>query len=136
MTVESRQSSPPVIRFADVTLGYDARVILRDLNLEVYKGEVVALIGGSGSGKTTLLRAATGQIRAKKGTVTVFDHDVNRMTPQQLGAVRRRMGVLFQQGALFTDLSVFDNVAFPLRELSKDSESVILDKVLDKRSEE
>jgi len=132
MTVESRHSSPPVIRFVDVTLGYDTRVILRDLSLEVYKGEVVALIGGSGSGKTTLLRAATGQIRAQKGAVTVFDQDVNRMSAQQLGAVRRRMGVLFQQGALFTDLSVFDNVAFPLRELSHDSESVILDKVLDK----
>ncbi|MFV9475475.1 ABC transporter ATP-binding protein [Advenella sp. RU8] len=121
-----------ILRFSDVSLGYGERVILDDLNLQVKKGQVVALIGGSGSGKTTLLRAAIGQLLAKKGVVTAFGQDIAKVSPNSLRDIRQRMGVLFQQGALFTDLNVFDNVAFPLRELTNDSEAVILDKVLDK----
>ncbi|NLY63829.1 MAG: ABC transporter ATP-binding protein [Alcaligenaceae bacterium] len=126
-------SQPEVIlRFSDVSLGYGERTILGDLNLQVNKGQVVALIGGSGSGKTTLLRAATGQLVAQKGVVTAFGSDLAQVTANDLRTIRQRMGVLFQQGALFTDLNVFENVAFPLRELTSDSESLILEKVLDK----
>ncbi len=107
-------------------------MILDNLDLKVKKAQVVALIGGSGSGKTTLLRAAIGQLLAKKGVVTAFGQDLARISPNNLRDIRQRMGVLFQQGALFTDLNVFDNVAFPLRELTNDSEAVILEKVLDK----
>ncbi|NLY33812.1 MAG: ABC transporter ATP-binding protein [Alcaligenaceae bacterium] len=121
-----------ILRFSDVSLGYGERVILDHLNLQVKKGQVVALIGGSGSGKTTLLRAAIGQLIAKKGVVTAFGQDLAQVNPTNLRGIRQRMGVLFQQGALFTDLNVFENVAFPLRELTNDSEAVILDKVLDK----
>lgn len=124
--------SEAILRFSDVSLGYGERTILGDLNLQVNKGQVVALIGGSGSGKTTLLRAATGQLVAQKGVVTAFGSDLAQVTANDLRTIRQRMGVLFQQGALFTDLNVFENVAFPLRELTNDSESLILEKVLDK----
>ncbi|MDD3758600.1 MAG: ABC transporter ATP-binding protein [Advenella sp.] len=125
-------NSDVILRFSDVSLGYGERMILDHLNLQVKKGQVVALIGGSGSGKTTLLRAAIGQLIAQKGVVTAFGQNLAQVGPNVLRNIRQRMGVLFQQGALFTDLNVFDNVAFPLRELTKDSEAVILEKVLDK----
>ncbi|ETD67800.1 toluene ABC transporter ATP-binding protein [Pelistega indica] len=115
-----------------MSLGYGERTILADLNVRVRQGEVVALIGGSGSGKTTLLRGATGQIRPQKGKISLYGQDVSLVTSQQLQQLRQRMGVLFQQGALFTDLDVFDNVAFPLRELTNNTEKVIFEKVLDK----
>jgi len=117
---------------SDVSLGYGDFTVLRHITMQVQRGEVVAVMGGSGSGKTTLLRAATGQITAQTGKVRVFDEDVVGTTSQQLQALRRRMGVLFQQGALFTDLNVFENVAFPLREHSALSETDIMARVLDK----
>ncbi|NEN76440.1 ABC transporter ATP-binding protein [Pelistega sp. NLN82] len=125
-------SSDTILQLEDVSLGYGDRVILSDLNIRVRKGEVVALIGGSGSGKTTLLRAATGQIPPMRGKITLYGQDMATVNENTLRDLRQRMGVLFQQGALFTDLGVFDNVAFPLRELTHDSESVIFDKVLSK----
>ena len=99
-----------------VTLGYGQRTILKDISLHVAKGEVVALMGGSGTGKTTLLRAATGQLRPLQGSINLFGQDMATFDETALRRARQRMGVLFQQGALFTDLNVFDNVAFPLRE--------------------
>src|SRR3546814_18015433 len=90
------------------------------------------MMGGSGSGKTTLLRAATGQITAQKGSIHVFGKDIAGLTHEGLRQARQRMGVLFQQGALFTDLSVFENVAFPLREHTQVSEGQIIERVLDK----
>ncbi|WP_031274822.1 ABC transporter ATP-binding protein [Pelistega sp. MC2] len=121
-----------ILLLENVSLGYGERTILADLNVRVRQGEVVALIGGSGSGKTTLLRGATGQIRPQKGKISLYGQDVSLVTSQQLQQLRQRMGVLFQQGALFTDLDVFDNVAFPLRELTNNTEKVIFEKVLDK----
>src|SRR3546814_15192281 len=91
------------------------------------------MMGGSGSGKTTLLRAATGQITAQKGSIHVFGKDIAGLTHEGLRQARQRMGVLFQQGALLTDLSVFENVAFPLREHTPVSEGQILARGLDKR---
>ncbi|RYF51755.1 MAG: ABC transporter ATP-binding protein, partial [Comamonadaceae bacterium] len=113
-------------------LGYGDFTVLRDVSMTVSAGQVVAVMGGSGSGKTTMLRAATGQMRAQSGTVHAFGQNLADASRQTLESVRKRMGVLFQQGALFTDLNVFENVAFPLREHTALSEADITDRVLDK----
>lgn len=105
-----------MLRFDSVTLGYGDFTVLRDISIDVRRASVVAIMGGSGSGKTTLLRSATGQIRPMSGRVSVFGHDIGQASPREVESLRKRMGVLFQQGALFTDLNVFENVAFPLRE--------------------
>ncbi len=121
-----------ILKFTDVALGYGDFTVLSDISIEACKGQVVALMGGSGSGKTTLLRAATGQIFAQRGRVTVFGEDIAGVPPEALRKLRQRMGVLFQQGALFTDLNVFENVAFPLREHTRISEGQIQERVLEK----
>ena len=120
-----------VLRLTGVSLGYGDIDILRDISLGVRRGEVVALMGGSGSGKTTLLRAATGQIRARLGEVSLFNKDLAQINVTELQALRQKMGVLFQQGALFTDLNVFENVAFPLREHTRLTQPELLTRVLD-----
>lgn len=120
-----------VLVFEDLAVGYGAAPVLAGVDLSVRRGEVVALLGGSGSGKTTLLRAATGQLHAAKGRVLAFGQDLALVNADQLRQVRQRMGVLFQQGALFTDLNVFENVAFPLREHARMSEGELRDKVLE-----
>lgn len=132
MTVEHPATSPvPPVVFKQASLGYGDFIVLRDISVTVHPGQVVALMGGSGSGKTTLLRAATGQIRAQTGTITVFGQDMAHMQGEALRTIRQRMGVLFQQGALFTDLNVFENVAFPLREHTPIPEDQLIGRVLD-----
>lgn len=121
-----------VLSFNDVTVGYGSRIILRSISMQVKRGEVVAVIGGSGSGKTTLLRAATGQIPVQQGSLTAFGQTLNANDARRLYEQRQRMGVLFQQGALFTDLDVFENVAFPLREHVQLPEQDIQQRVLSK----
>lgn len=128
----SSDSNDLVLRLTGVSLGYGDVSILRDISLEVKRGQVVALMGGSGSGKTTLLRAATGQIKARTGTVSLFNQNLAQTKSSELQALRQKMGVLFQQGALFTDLNVFENVAFPLREHANFAPSKLLERVLDK----
>jgi phospholipid/cholesterol/gamma-HCH transport system ATP-binding protein len=118
------------VELRNVTFGYGERVILRDLSLTVPRGKVTALMGASGGGKTTVLRLIGGQQRAQQGEVLVAGQDVGRMSVEQLYAARRRMGMLFQFGALFTDMSVFENVAFPLREHTDLPEALIRDIVL------
>jgi len=125
-------ATAPILRFASVSLGYGEFTVLRDITLDVMRGQVVAMMGGSGSGKTTLLRGATGQITAQAGTIQVFGTDLASVSAAQLRGLRQRMGVLFQQGALFTDLNVFENVAFPLREHTRKTEAEIVRGVLDK----
>lgn len=120
----------PFVELRNVTFGYGDRVILRDLSLQVPRGKVTALMGASGGGKTTVLRLIGGQNRAQQGQVLFDGQDVTTMDAQQLYAARRRMGMLFQFGALFTDMSVFDNVAFPLREHTDLPEELIRDIVL------
>ncbi|MCM0034992.1 MAG: ABC transporter ATP-binding protein [Burkholderiaceae bacterium] len=120
-----------VLRLTGVSLGYGDVNILREISLDVRRGHVVALMGGSGSGKTTLLRAATGQIRAQAGQVLLFGKDLAHVNVDELQTLRQKMGVLFQQGALFTDLNVFENVAFPLREHTKLAAPALLSRVLD-----
>ncbi|MBX3611753.1 MAG: ABC transporter ATP-binding protein [Hydrogenophaga sp.] len=126
----SADPSPPLVELRDLTFGYGERVILDKVSLTVPRGKVTALMGASGGGKTTVLRLIGGQIRAQSGQ-TLFDgNDVTAMDQRTLYAARRRMGMLFQFGALFTDMSVFDNVAFPLREHTHLPESLVRDIVL------
>jgi phospholipid/cholesterol/gamma-HCH transport system ATP-binding protein len=98
--------------------------------MEFPRGKVVAVMGGSGCGKTTVLRLIGGQVSAQKGQVLFDGQDIGAMNTQELMAIRRRMGMLFQFGALFTDMSVFENVAFPLREHTHLSEEILRDLVL------
>jgi phospholipid/cholesterol/gamma-HCH transport system ATP-binding protein len=114
-----------------VSFGYDpSRLILRDVSLTFAKGKVTAILGGSGCGKTTLLRLISGMYPATSGRVTFDGEVVDANDRPKLLRMRRRMGMLFQFGALFTDLTVFDNVAFPLREHSGLPESMVRDIVL------
>lgn len=106
----------PFIEFRGVSFAYNDRPILKDLSFRVERGRLVAIMGGSGSGKTTLLRLISGQVRPQQGQVLVDGRDLARMSHAELYEHRRRMGFLFQFGALFTDLSVGENVAFPLKE--------------------
>ena len=124
-------SESTFIEIDHVTFGYDSRrTILNDISLRFVRGKVTAVLGGSGCGKTTLLRLIGGVHAPNSGRV-VFDGEVvNTGDKRQLFRLRRRLGMLFQFGALFTDLSVFDNVAFPLREMTDLPESLIRDIVL------
>jgi phospholipid/cholesterol/gamma-HCH transport system ATP-binding protein len=131
MTPEATQQNE-LLRFSNAALGYGDFTVLKDIDMHICRGQVVAMMGGSGSGKTTLLRAATGQIFAQKGTIHAFGQNIAETSHSQLQSLRQRMGVLFQQGALFTDLNVFENVAFPLREHTALSEEEITAKVLEK----
>ncbi|RIY40067.1 ABC transporter ATP-binding protein [Neopusillimonas maritima] len=131
MTPEATQQNE-LLRFSNAALGYGDFTVLKDIDMHICRGQVVAMMGGSGSGKTTLLRAATGQIFAQKGTIHAFGQNIAETSHSQLQSLRQRMGVLFQQGALFTDLNVFENVAFPLREHTALSEEGITAKVLEK----
>lgn len=105
-----------VVDVRDAHYEVAGRAVFSGLNFRVRRGRIVAIMGPSGTGKTTLLRLITGQIRADRGEVRVWDRDVARLDRRGILALRRRMGMLFQNGALLTDLSVFENVAFPLRE--------------------
>jgi phospholipid/cholesterol/gamma-HCH transport system ATP-binding protein len=123
-------SSESLVELRHLTFGYGERVILDDISLSVPRGKVTALMGASGGGKTTILRLIGGQNRAQSGELLFDGQDVTPMDQQQIYAARRRMGMLFQFGALFADLSVFENVAFPLREHTDLSDALIRDIVL------
>lgn len=123
-------SPPAVLSFQEVTFGYGASVVIDRLTLEVPRGQVLAIMGGSGVGKTTLLRLMAGLVTPQSGRVEAFGQALSVKDRQALYAARRRMGLLFQFGALFTDLSCFENVAFPLREHCTLPESMIRDLVL------
>lgn len=128
-------STPPaapeaMVELRAVTCGYGDRVILSNLNLIVPRGKVVGLMGTSGGGKTTVLRLIGRQLLPMSGEVLLGGQDIARLDAAGLMVARRRMGMLFQFGALFTDLSVFENVAFPLREHAKLPESILRDLVL------
>jgi len=116
----------------EVSFSYspDQRTILNGLNMSFKRGQVTAVMGGSGCGKTTVLRLLGGQVVANTGKVLFDGDDIGSLTHQGLVRVRRKMGMLFQFGALFTDLSVFENVAFPLREHTRLDEAMIQDLVM------
>ncbi|EQD28026.1 ABC transporter, ATP-binding protein, partial [mine drainage metagenome] len=106
-----------LIRLEHVATRFGARLIHRDINLCVYRGEILGLVGASGSGKTTLLREMIGLERPGEGIITVADERLDARDGQAQGRLRERCGVLFQGGALFSGLNVFENIAMPLREL-------------------
>ncbi len=110
----------------------DDKVVLDGLDLAIRRGDVTAIMGPSGTGKTTLLRLITGQIQADAGHVVVDGVDVATLKRRELYALRRRMGMLFQNGALLTDIDVFENVAFPLREHARLPEPLVRTLVLTK----
>ena len=118
-------ASAPVIRIRDLHTRFGRTVIHRGIDLDVPAGEIVGLVGGSGSGKTTLLREIVGLLEPTSGSVELFGQPVLGADASTRRAARRRFGMLFQQGALFSAFSVFDNIAFPLRELRTLDEDLI-----------
>jgi phospholipid/cholesterol/gamma-HCH transport system ATP-binding protein len=115
--IDTRQSdNAPIVEVAGLDYEIDGRSIFHGLTLSAERGRITAIMGPSGTGKTTLLRLLMGAIHPQRGQVRFFDQDVNALTREELYRMRRRVGMLFQNGALLTDMSVFENVAFPLRE--------------------
>ena len=122
--------NPSLVEFRNLSFGYGERAVLDDVSLRIPRGKVTALIGPMGGGKTTTLRLMGGQSRAWSGQMLFDGQDIGPMDQPQLYAVRRRMGMLYQFGALFADMSVFETVAFPLREHTDLPEALIRDIVL------
>ncbi|WP_317201814.1 ABC transporter ATP-binding protein [Janthinobacterium sp.] len=121
---------PNLVEIRDLHFAYGKRSILSGLQMDFPRGKVVAVMGGSGSGKTTVLRLIGGQLRPNSGSVNVDGQIVHTLKTDDLYVLRRKMGMLFQHGALFTDLTAFENVAFPLREHTDLPEELIRDLVL------
>jgi phospholipid/cholesterol/gamma-HCH transport system ATP-binding protein len=135
LTMNPVNAAPPapgsmLVRARGVHFGHGSRVIYDGVDIDIPRGKVTAIMGPSGTGKTTLLRLIGGQWRPKSGTVEFDGVNVHALGRAPLYELRKRMGMLFQNGALLTDLSVFENVAFPLREQTKLPESMIRDLVL------
>lgn len=132
MSVAESSNQTTVCEVRHVYTEYGNTIIHQNLNLEIHAGEIVALVGGSGSGKTTLLRHIVGLTKPTKGEILLFGenlHEVERLRQQRLMS---RFGMLFQQGALFSALSVYDNIAFPIRELKQFDETTIHQLVMHK----
>ena len=123
-------SNEPLVKISDLNFTYDRRPILTAINMTIPRGKVVAIMGQSGCGKTTTLRLIGGQLKPSQGEVRFDGQAMHELDTDSLYAVRRRMGMLFQFGALFTDISVFDNVAFQMREHTDLPENMIRDLVL------
>ena len=123
-------SSQALVEIRDVNFSYDGRPILKGINMTLPKGKVIAVMGGSGCGKTTLFRIIGGALKPTKGHVKIDGQVIHDLDQQGLYEMRRKMGVLFQFGALFTDMSVFDNVAFQMREHTDLPEEIIHDLVM------
>ena len=121
----------PIVEIGNVSFGYDpAHPVLRDINLEIARGSVVGIMGQSGCGKTTLLRIIMGAYLPSGGTARVLGEVTGQLDREGLYRMRRKMGMLFQFGALFTDMSVYENVAFPLREHAELPDELLRDLVL------
>jgi phospholipid/cholesterol/gamma-HCH transport system ATP-binding protein len=137
MPVQTTKGSPAqagdaVIEVRDVRYAVGGRAIFDGLDITARRGRITAIMGPSGTGKTTLLRLITGQIHAQRGEIRVFGEDISKMSGQEIFALRRRMGMLFQNGALLTDEDVYENVAFPVRAHTKLPEPLIRQLVLTK----
>jgi phospholipid/cholesterol/gamma-HCH transport system ATP-binding protein len=131
-TVAQAPVNDVIVDVRDVHYGVGSRPIFKGLDIKVRKGRITAIMGPSGTGKTTLLRLITGQIAPSKGSVVVWGNDLSNLRRSEIYALRKRMGMLFQNGALLTDLDVFENVAFPLREHTDLPEPLIRTLVLTK----
>jgi len=134
MAADPRDTSGPnsVVDVRDVHYLAGKHAIFSGLNLSVQRGSITAVMGPSGTGKTTLLRLITGQVQPASGTVEVFGQDVATLDHKGVFALRKRVGMLFQNGALLTDLDVFENVAFPVREHTKLPEPLLQTLVVSK----
>jgi phospholipid/cholesterol/gamma-HCH transport system ATP-binding protein len=119
------QKKPPIIQVRGLSKSFDDHTILKEINLDVYEGEIMVIMGGSGCGKSTLLRHLIGSLQADSGSVTLFGREITTMDDEDLNEIRKRFGILFQSGALINSLSVGDNVALPLREHTKLDEHTI-----------
>ena len=120
----------PLIKIRDLHFYRGDRAIFNGVDIDIDRGKVTAIMGPSGTGKTTLLRLIGGQLRPDQGYIEIDGQNVHKLSRSKLYELRKRMGMLFQSGALLTDLNVFDNVAFPLREHTKLPEPLIRDLVL------
>ena len=127
---EMNSQSQTLIKIRGLRYSRGTRVIFDGIDMDIKRGKLTAIMGPSGTGKTTLLRLIGGQLRPQQGTITVDGLEVNKLNHRQLYELRKRMGMLFQNGALLTDINVFDNVAFPLREHTRLPESMIHSLVL------
>src|SRR6185436_18125545 len=116
MTPNAPQAAGHAVEIRDLAFGYGELQIFQRLSLDIPRGKVVAILGGSGSGKSTLLKLIGGQLRPEKGTVRVEGKNVHELSSDELYQLRLQMGMMFQTSGLFSDISVFDNVAFPIRE--------------------
>lgn len=123
-------NSSALVQIRDLHFSRGSKPIFKGLNIDIPKGKVTTILGPSGTGKTTLLKMIGGQLKAEKGTVTVDGLNVGALNREKLYELRKRLGMLFQSGALLTDLNVFDNIAFPLREHTDLPESLIRHLVL------
>ena len=128
--LESRHRSPPrekdvIIRVRDLEVGFGERVVIKALDLDVYRGEILGFVGASGQGKSVLTRAVLGLVPKRAGTIEVFGENLDELSPSEHRAIERRWGVLFQQGALFSALSVKQNVQVPMREYLSLSERLL-----------
>src|SRR5438876_11283573 len=121
--------APPLVELRDVWKSFEANQVLRGISLELHRGTTLAVMGGSGAGKTVLLRIIAGLVRPDSGEVSLFGTRIDRMREEAMLALRRRTGFVFQGAALFDSLSVFENVAFPLREHTSMSLGEITDRV-------
>src|SRR5438445_7265059 len=119
-----------IVEAIDVQKNFDAVEVLRGVSFAPAKGETLVVMGGSGSGKTVLLRLVAGLIRPDAGQIRVFDHAIERLSEEDLLLLRRRMGFVFQGAALFDSLSVYENVAYPLREHTSLGEAEIRERVV------
>ena len=119
-----------LIRVKDVSFSYQRKQIYKDLTLDIPKGKITAILGPSGTGKTTILRLIGAQLTPDKGTIEFDGINVHSLSRNALYKLRQRMSMLFQSGALFTDMTVFDNVAFPIREHTDLPEKLIFDIVM------
>lgn len=126
------QAGDAVIEISDVRYAIRGRAIFDGLDITARRGRITAFMGPSGTGKTTVLRLITGQVHAERGSVRVFGEEVSKMSTGELFGLRRRMGMLFQNGALLTDLDVYENVAFPVRAHTQLPESLVRQLVLTK----
>ena len=122
--------SAPVVEITNLWTKFGRTVVHQDLNLEIERGEILSIVGGSGTGKTVLLRQMLGLEHPARGCVKVFGEDINQASSDQLQQLRNHWGMLFQQGALYSALTVFDNVAQPMRELRVLPEALVHDAVL------
>src|SRR5690242_11349536 len=120
-----RQMRDVFVEFRDVQKSYGSKLVLRGVNLKVYRGEVLVILGGSGTGKSVTLRHMLGLEAPDEGRVLVEDEDITNLPEEELYRVRKKFGMLFQSGALFDSMNVFENVAFPLREHTEMSEEEI-----------